>query len=157
MSLDGWFKKWNVPYQAQQELRAVMGVIPAPEVTGGTGSEARVQSEVRLAAASAGFPLWRNNVGAMKDERGNFFRFGLANDSSRMNESLKSGDLIGVKPRFINPADLGKTIGQFVSYEVKAPGWRYTGTKREQAQLKWIELITSLGGDARFITKKEDL
>jgi len=49
--------------------------------------------------------------------------------------------LIGIKPG-----------GQFVSREVKRPGWRYTGTEREVAQLRWIEIVTALGGDAKFTT-----
>jgi hypothetical protein len=47
---------------------------------------------------------------------------------------------------------VGYTIGQFVSREIKIPGWKFQNTEREQAQLKWAELIISLGGDACFTT-----
>lgn len=94
--------------------------------------------------------LWRNNVGAAKDAQGNFFRFGLANESKAQNAVLKSGDLIGIKPVIITPEMAGSMIGQFVSIETKAAGWKYRGTPREVAQKNWIDLVRSLGGDAGF-------
>jgi hypothetical protein len=94
--------------------------------------------------------LWRNNVGAATTADGSFIRFGLANDSSGLNKILKSADLIGINPVQITQDMVGCVIGQFISREVKTKNWRYTGTAREQAQLKWIELILSLGGNACF-------
>jgi hypothetical protein len=63
-----------------------------------------------------------------------------------MNAVIKSSDLIGIGPG-----------GQFISLECKKPGWRYRGTAREMAQLKWHQLIISMGGLAQFVTGKEDL
>lgn len=117
-----------------------------------TKSEAAVQVAVRLEAARKGVALWRNNVGVLLDRRGVPVRYGLANDSSAVNANFKSADLIGIRPVLITPAHLGLTIGQFVSREVKAEGWRYTGDEREVAQLRWAELVLSLGGDAAFCT-----
>lgn len=94
--------------------------------------------------------LWRNNVGGTYTEEGSFLRYGLANDSKQMNDAIKSHDLIGIRPVLIEQHHVGKIIGQFVSREVKAAGWKYRGTKREEAQLRWAELIASLGGDACF-------
>ncbi len=97
-----------------------------------------------------GIRLWRNNVGAYKTESG-FIRFGLANDSAAINSVIKSADLIGIRPVVITPLHLGKTIGQFVSREVKAEGWSFTGTDRELAQERWAALVRSLGGDASIV------
>jgi hypothetical protein len=116
-------------------------------------SEAGVQARVRLAASQAGMRVWRNNVGAVHDPLKNIHvRFGLANDSPQMNDKLKSADLIGIRPRLIGPSDVGTTIGQFVSFEVKHAGWRWRGDEHEQAQAAWAALVISLGGDARFVS-----
>ena len=149
--LHDWAHDWNVPIAALTDLRARLGAGDAPPLISGT-SEAGVQSQVRLEAARKGVMLWRNNVGAMQDESGRVVRYGLANESKKVNAVLKSGDLIGVRPVIIRADHVGKTIGQFVSREIKAGGWRYTGTEREIAQLNWANLIVSLGGDAGFAT-----
>lgn len=135
--LTTWAERWNIPPEALREL-----ITPSddPATQPGT-SEAAIQTQLRVAASRAGWRLWRNNVGAGTLENGSHVRWGLANDSTRMNASLKSGDLIGIKPG-----------GQFVSREVKYAGWRYTGTPRESAQRAWIELVNGMGGDAAFST-----
>ena len=101
--------------------------------------------------------MWRNNVGALKDKTGRVVRFGLANDTKALNHVIKSGDLIGIRKVLITPAHVGSCIGQFVSRECKHSGWSYTGDEHEQAQLRWIELINALGGDARFATARGTL
>lgn len=147
-----WALQWGVPLAAVQDLQRRMGVgtAPLPLESGDGTSETAVSVRVKLAAARVGTHLFRNNVGAMQDESGRWVRFGLANDSKQMNQTFKSGDLIGCKPVTIEPRMVGWRIGQFVSREVKRTGWTYTGTERETAQLRWIELICSLGGDAAF-------
>lgn len=147
-----WALRWGVSAQALQELQTfVLGLDGTPDSVAGM-SEAGVQSRVRLEASKAGCRLWRNNVGAGYAEDGRFMRWGLANDSSQVNAVIKSADLIGIRPRIIQPQDVGKLIGQFLSREVKAGGWRYSGTPREVAQLAWANIINSLGGDASFAT-----
>jgi hypothetical protein len=115
-------------------------------------SEAAVQNNVRLEAGRKGVRLFRNNVGATYDKEGNFIRYGLANESSQMNKAIKSSDLIGIRPILVTPQMVGYRVGVFVAREVKRGDWRYAGDPAEQAQLNFIQLITSLGGDAAFAT-----
>jgi hypothetical protein len=120
-------------------------------------SEAGILSDIRLEASEKGARLWRNNVGATYTQSGNFIRYGLANDSSQLNAVIKSADLIGIRPILITQEHVGMIIGQFISREVKKPGWRYSNTDRERAQSAWAELILSLGGDACFTTGRGTL
>lgn len=148
--LDSWSKRWGVSDVALAELRRILtGAPDDPTATPGA-SEAAVQSQLRVAASAAGWRLWRNNLGAYQDERGRFIRYGLCNDSPAINRRIKSADLVGIKPHVVTPADVGRTLGVFVSRECKPQGWRYTETDRERAQLAWIELVVALGGDAGF-------
>lgn len=119
--------------------------------------EMELLQKIRLRASQHGYRLWRNNVGAAKTTSGSFIRFGLANESAAINKIIKSSDLIGIKPILITPNLIGKTMGQFYCREVKRSGWEFTGTEREIAQLAWIDLINSLGGDADFISDLEIL
>ena len=151
-----WAIRNRVSEQALSELRGIFGTVDAPfggaypvgpiEAT----SEAAVQAQVRLEAARKGLKLWRNNVGVLTEERGVPVRYGLANDSKRLNRSIKSGDLIGWRPVLITPAHVGSMIAQFVSRECKRPDWKYSGDDHEKAQLRWAEAVTADGGDAAF-------
>ena len=148
--LNDWARKWGIPAEALNDLKSMVGVDGRSSV-GGT-SESAVQAQQRLAVTARGERVWRNNVGAGTLEDGSFVRWGLANDSSTVNTRVKSADLVGIRPILIGPNDVGKTIGQFVSYECKRSGWRYTGNDREIAQLRWAMIILTLGGHAEFIS-----
>lgn len=154
MNLYQWAQRWNVPHVALAELQAEFGALstdPAAVLVGGT-SEAAIQARIRIEASRKGKRLFRNNVGAGKLEDGSFIRWGLANDSAQLNAVCKSSDLIGISNERITAADVGQPRGRFVAREVKQAGWHYAATEREQAQLKFLELIASFGGDAAFAT-----
>lgn len=157
MHLDEWALKWGIPRVALLDLRLRMGAAmrvaePAVSVTGATGSESRQQSLVRLDASQHGVWLTRNNVGALLDERGVPVRYGLANENATQNKSVKSADLVGIRPILIGPEHIGHIIGQFVSREIKHATWKWSGDKHEQAQLNWANFVVSKGGDAAFCT-----
>lgn len=158
MILAEWANRWGVPAAALEDLQTrVLGLDGSPPDADLGVSEASVLNRVRLRASAIGMRTWRNNVGAGYGEDGSFMRWGLANESTAVNASVKSADLIGIRPRIIQPDDMGKLIGQFVSYEVKHASWTFRGDAREVAQLNWANLILSLGGDARFITSASQL
>lgn len=149
MDLLIWAAKWGVPAAALHDLASDQYV----PVAGPPRSETAVQAGDRLAASQAGGRLWRNNVGAYQSDEGAWVRYGLANDSKAMNKQLKSSDLIGLQPVTVRPEHVGATIGQFVAHEVKREGWKFTGTDREMAQLRFGMLVQSLGGQFAFVNK----
>jgi hypothetical protein len=151
--INEWAAHWRIPPAALADLIARLTNATTDDAAPPRGaSEAAVQALVRLEASQKGARLWRNNIGAGVLENGSFVRWGLANDTAAMNAAVKSADLIGIKPRLITHADVGTVIGQFLSREVKALGWKYSPTPRERAQLAWLTLIRALGGDAAFAT-----
>jgi len=150
MSVKDWQAKWNISDLALHELHLELVREANPLTMDPKTPEHIVQANIRVEAAEKGMVLWRNNVGLAFDDRGNPIRFGLANDSSKMNKNIKSSDLIGIRPVTITLPMLGTTIGQFVAREVKRAEWTYKGTQREAAQAKFLELILLYGGDAGF-------
>jgi len=156
--LSNWATRHGVSAIAMQELKELFGIVaPTVPAPADPMSEAYTQSMVRLEAAQKRIYLFRNNVGVLKDDKGRPIRYGLANDSPAVNERIKSADLIGWRPVLIEHYHLGTTIAQFVSRECKKAGWKYTGTKREEAQLAWARLVTASGGDAMFCTGEGSL
>lgn len=150
MNLEVWAVKWGVSMAALHDLRAEMGMPQELGQVDDGKNESLVQARMRIEASQLGKRLFRNNVGALQDARGTWVRYGLCNESAKMNKEIKSADLIGIDPVLITQEHVGSTIGRFLSREAKAPGWRYSGTDHEVAQLKWLELVVSLGGDAAF-------
>lgn len=150
-----WAHRWGVHEVSLFDLQTTLARLD--ECDGSVHdlgkSESYAQGKVRLEAAAKGLRLWRNNVGVFNDAaNGTFVRFGLANDSAKVNAALKSADLIGIRPLKITSEHVGGVVGQFVSREIKRPGWRFSGTEREVAQRNWSMLINSFGGDAAFAT-----
>lgn len=145
--LNDWAAVWGVSAAAVLDLQRRMGVARELDVLTMPGSSEQALSNlVRVEASRKGMRLFRNNVGVLRNEVGVPLRFGLANDSAGMNAAVKSADLIGWGPG-----------GQFLSVEVKAPGWRFTGTPRELAQQRWAELVLAAGGRALFVSSEGKL
>lgn len=121
-------------------------------------SESRVQSLVRLEAAQKGKQLFRNNVGAMKDANGVPVRYGLANDSKKLNEELKSGDLIGWETIVVTPDMVGQRIARVLSVECKHEGWTPNyADEHENAQRRWAALVNEAGGRALIVNSPGSL
>lgn len=154
LTLTQWAVRHGISTEALAELT---GIVTDPQSAPTGQSEAAVQQLVRLEASRLGMRLFRNNVGACKDDTGRVIRYGLCNDSAQMNKAVKSSDLIGIRPVIITPDMIGHTIGQFVAREVKRPGWSYRGTDREVAQQAFGQLVLKLGGDFKFCTGEGSL
>ncbi len=152
MNITEWAQRWNIPQAALDDLCASCMFTPEVDDGNADDSESVVQKEVRLEAAQRDIYLFRNNSGAGKLENGKFIRWGLANDSTKVNKVLKSADQIGIHKRLITAQDVGCYIGQFISRETKKRSWKYCGSLEENAQLKWATLINSQGGDAKIVT-----
>ena len=114
-------------------------------------SESAIQQRVLLEASNRGVTLWRNNVGACRTDDGRVIRYGLANESERMNKHIKSSDLIGITPTIIVPEHVGMVLGIFTAIECKRQDWRYSeADERTQAQRRFIDFVHNNGGFAGF-------
>jgi hypothetical protein len=105
-------------------------------------SEQELQQRIRLQLGSSPVRLWRNNVGALRDERGRLVTYGLCKGSS---------DLIGLRQVLIGPEHLGQTLAVFSAIEVKAP----KGRLREE-QRSFLELVERFGGYSGIATSVEE-
>lgn len=137
-----WCARWNVPREALAEL-----LVPAQIVSDEykPQSEQYVQQKIRLEAATRGVRLWRNNSGAYQDQDGRVVRYGLGNDSAKLNEVFKSSDLIGIAPG-----------GRFLAVEVKNPEWKGPSTPHEMAQAAFLTAVQQAGGVAGFAKSTDD-
>jgi hypothetical protein len=158
-TLHQWALDHRVDFRALRDLQMRLGLlcptidsVDPPEHAG--KSEAFVQSLVKLRASQDGITVTRNNSGALipKDGGKRLVRFGLFNESEAQNEVVKSPDLFGWRKLLISPDMVGTHVAQTWARECKEPGWVYTGTGREVAQLACINMINSAGGDAAFST-----
>jgi hypothetical protein len=156
MNLKSWGMMHNISAQAMAELEWYLKAPTATLENEGVGSEAGVAQRCRLKAPHNSGILWRNNVGELPDRCGTPVRFGLANDSKKVNKVTKSSDLIGLTSVEWH----GRTFGVFTAIETKAPKWIFgknkSSAEREQAQLNYINIVRSFGGIAGFATSAED-
>lgn len=154
-----WAARWGIPQAALDELATLTGIDKSLRETREPGaSESRVQSQCRLRAEEQGNFLTRNNVGALKDDRGVPVRYGLMNDSKALNQIIKSADLIGGRQVLITPEMVGQKILQFYSVECKEADWTFNpNDKHTAAQLRWAQYINSRGGYAVFATTPDHI
>lgn len=121
-------------------------------------TENTVQDGCRLLIQDTGGTLWRNNSGAMQTDDGRFLRWGLGNDSAKINKIRKSSDLIGLTSMVIMPHHVGRTIGVFTAIEAKAGGWVYRESDdRTEAQYNFLNIVSQRGGIAAFINDEQQL
>ena len=97
-------------------------------------SESALSMAIRVEASKGGHRLFRNNVGVLKDERGQHVAYGLA---------VGSSDLIG-----------WTRDGLFAAIEIKRPGHR-TDRKRLAMQQAFVSTVLSAGGRAAIVETVE--
>lgn len=121
--------------------------------------ENSVAQRVQLEAARLGILTMRNNVGACQDETGRFIRYGLMNESAKLNARIKSSDYIGITPVQAYVEGIGWTIlGVFTAIETKASDWQFNPSdERAVAQLKFHDIVRQHGGFAGFATGPNDV
>lgn len=121
--------------------------------------ELTLQNRIRLEwPALTGGPIWRNNVGACRDETGRMIRYGLCNDSAQLNRQIKSSDLIGIQPMLVEQRHVGTVVGVFTAIECKAPTWRMRpGDERATAQARFIDIVREHGGRGGFARSMDDV
>lgn len=122
-------------------------------------SEEAVQNALRLRAAELGGALWRNNSGALPDKTGRIVRFGLGNDSAKLNKVWKSADLVGIVPVVITPNMVGQTLGVFLAIDAKDPAtWRgVPKSEHELAQENFFATVRRYGGIGGFAASTADM
>jgi hypothetical protein len=149
-----WARDWGVPQNMMTDLFNRLQPPHIPKADG-VKSESWVSSVLNIEAGEYGSRLWRNNIGATETESGGYLRYGLCNESSQINEKLKSSDYIGITPICINQNHVGSVLGIFTAVEVKKQAWKFNGKGRENAQLNYINLVKSCGGFAGFINDQQ--
>lgn len=152
MNLNEWATRHHITPLAFAELRGIL----SPQYStaaAADGGESQVQKNIRLATNLTGGLLLRNNSGVGFRADGVPVRFGLGNESARLNKKFKSSDLIGITPLRIEPRHVGGTWGIFTAIEVKHSGWKFT---RETAQQFFINTVQVRGGIATFATAESD-
>lgn len=112
--------------------------------------ESQIQNELKLEYIDLNGRAYRNNSGVLNNEDGVPVRYGLGNESKRINNVRKSSDLVGFLPVVITQAMVGHTVAVLTVTEAKKEGWRYTAIEDERAQKAFIDIIVKYGGIGCF-------
>lgn len=112
--------------------------MPEPE------TEQQIQQAIRLSIGGPGsaVTVWRNNTGALRDERGRLVTYGLCKGSA---------DLIGFRRLTITKEMVGQQLAQFVAIEVKTGRGRPT-----PEQANFLAVVAQAGGVAGVARSVED-
>lgn len=134
-----------------------MAIAPATATVRGLAvKEADIQRAVMLAASSAGWTVWRNNVGQAWAGSAQRLKDGsiLIRNPRPLHAGLCKGssDLIGLRRVVVTPEMVGRTIAQFAGIEVKRPGQH---PKPEQAH--FLEFVRDAGGLALVARSADDI
>jgi hypothetical protein len=105
-------------------------------------SEQELQQRIRLELGRGPVRLWRNNVGALRDQRGRLVSYGLCPGSS---------DLIGLRRLRVAPEHLGQELAVFCALEIKSQ--RGLPTAEQQ---RFLALVQAMGGLAGVIRTPEE-
>jgi hypothetical protein len=100
-------------------------------------SEQELQQRIRLELGSGPVRLWRNNVGALRDQRGRLVSYGLCPGSS---------DLIGLRRLRVGPEHLGQELAVFCALEIKSQRGRPSAEQR-----RFLAQVGAMGGLAGVI------
>lgn len=151
MRLCAWVARWGVPPEAMRDLRAALGrtgglVYDGPPVRP-HADETERGAAYRLAVQSWGGTLMRNNNGVAHQPDGRPIRYGLGNESQKLQATCKSSDWIGIAPG-----------GRFLAVEDKPPGWRFSpGDEHTAGQWRFLARVNELGGVGMFATHPDDI
>ncbi len=116
-------------------------------------TETSVSARVQIEAANLNILLMRNNVGVAIDETGRHIRYGLMNESKKVNSQFKSSDLIGITPVMIGPQHIGRVLGVFTALETKRGDWTLRpGDDHAQAQIRFLDLVKRYGAIGGIVT-----
>jgi hypothetical protein len=108
-------------------------------------NENEVTARCRIVAGRMKTVLLRNNIGAYRDQRGQFVQYGVGGKGA--------GDFLGWKTVVITPDMVGKTIAQFVSVEFK----RSKGGRVTEKQEAWVGAVNNAGGRAGIVASEDEI
>ena len=122
-------------------------------------NESTVAQQVMLEEARLGLLGMRNNVGACQDQTGRLIRYGLMNESAKINAKIKSSDRILIVPTWCYREGLGwGWLGAFGAIETKKTGWKFShADERAVAQQAFHDIVRGYGGFAGFATGPADV
>ena len=107
--------------------------------------ESEIQNQIKKILHQLGFTMFRNNVGAWRNPRGHWIRYGLGGPGG--------SDLIGWRPIMITPDMVGSKIAQFVAIETKRP----SKSKVTDQQSHFIHVVKECGGIGIIASSIADL